>query len=290
MPSKACGEIATIFEALGLSNGKWTYWELEELECKMERVIFGDNGSIKIDADGLFYKDLNRLIRDTVLAHKPEKVKILNVCGQRYIGTNLNQYVKVEISGTPGNDLGAFMNGPVIEVLGNAQDGSGNTMNSGEIIVHGNAGDILGISARGGEIYVKGNVGYRVGIHMKEYKEKRPVLVIGGTAQDFLGEYMSGGTLILLGMGLNGNDTHKANFIGTGMHGGAIYISGKFDERQLGKEVGIAELNDNDKEILSKHVTKFANYFGYEADKLMSKNFVKLYPKSLRPYGKLYAY
>jgi glutamate synthase domain-containing protein 3 len=256
----------------------------------MERVKYSNNGSIEINADGLFYKDMNKLIRDHIFSHNIEKVKLTNVYGQRYIGTNVPRPIKIEVMGTPGNDMGAFMNGSTVEVFGNAQDGCGNTMNDGEIIIHGNAGDILGISSRGGAIYVKGNVGYRVGIHMKEYKEKKPVLVIGGTAQDFLGEYMSGGILIMLGLGLKENEKHKATFIGTGMHGGTMYISGKFDENQLGKEVGILELDENDKVILSNYVGKFADHFGYNADELLKRDFVKLYPKSLRPYGKLYAY
>ncbi|MGB9597105.1 MAG: hypothetical protein ACPL7B_12560 [Candidatus Poribacteria bacterium] len=256
----------------------------------MERIKFSDNGSAEINAEGLFHKDLNKLIRDTVLVHNLEKVRLMNVYGQRYIGTNIDRPIKIEIEGTPGNDLGAFMNGPIIEVFGNAQDGCGNTMNAGEIIIHGNAGDILGISARGGEIYVKGNVGYRVGIHIKEYKEKKPVLVIGGTAQDFLGEYMAGGILILLGLSLKENEKHRATFIGTGMHNGVMFISGGLDKQQLGKEVGQVDLNNEDTQVLQKYVGKFAKYFGYDAQKLLDKEFVKLVPTSLRPYGKLYAY
>jgi glutamate synthase domain-containing protein 3 len=256
----------------------------------MERIKYSNNGSAEINADGLFYKDMNKLLRDTVLAHNLDKIKLTNVYGQRYIGTSIGQPIKIEVEGTPGNDLGAFMNGPTIEIFGNAQDGCGNTMNAGEIIIHGNAGDILGISARGGEIYVKGNVGYRVGIHMKEYKEKKPVLVIGGTAQDFLGEYMAGGILILLGLNLKETDKHKATFIGTGMHNGIMYLSGNFDKRQLGKEVGQVDLNDDDKQTLEKHIGKFAKYFGYNAEKLLARTFAKIVPTSLRPYGKLYAY
>ena len=37
--------------------------------------------------------------------------------------------------GTPGNDLGSFMDGPKITVRGNAQDGCGNTMNNGIIVI-----------------------------------------------------------------------------------------------------------------------------------------------------------
>jgi len=256
----------------------------------MKQITFADNGSIKIDAEGLFYRDLNRLLRDIVLTRKPEKVILMNVYGQRYIGTNLNQPVKIEINGTPGNDLGAFMDGPMIEVHGNAQDGCGNTMNGGEIVVHGNAGDITGISARGGEIFVKGNVGYRVGIHMKEYQDKKPILVIGGTAQDFLGEYMAGGVLIMLGLNLGDKDYHRANFIGTGMHGGVMYISGKVEKRQFGKEVGQLEIDENDRGVIKKYVRRFADYFGYNAEEILNRKFIKLLPLSLRPYGKLYAY
>jgi len=164
---------------------------------------------INIDAAGIYYRELNTSLRKAV-SDGAQKIKIQNVHGQRYIGTDLDKPVEIEITGTPGNDLGAFMDGPQIIVRGNAQDGCGNTMNDGEIIVHGHAGDIVGLSARGGKIFIKEDVGYRAGIHMKEYQDKKPVLVIGGTAQDFLGEYMAGGVLILLGMNLPGGEHHKA--------------------------------------------------------------------------------
>lgn len=35
--------------------------------------------------------------------------------------------------------------------------------------------------------------------HMKEYKEKVPVLVIGGRTGSFLGEYQAGGIIVVLG-------------------------------------------------------------------------------------------
>lgn len=259
-------------------------------DLDMGQVSFNENGSVRIDATGLFYKDLNKLIRETMLTQEPEKISIYNVYGQRYIGTNLRKAVKLEVFGTPGNDLGAFMDGPIIEVFGNAQDGCGNTMNDGKIIVHGNAGDITGFSARGDEIYIKGNVGYRVGIHMKEYKDKKPTLVIGGTAQDFLGEYMAGGVLMLLGMDLDVSGQHRANFIGTGMHGGVIYIRGKVENYQLGKEVSQLKPGAEDMKLIEKYVSKFAGYFGYNADEILSDEFSKLLPLSRRPYGRLYAY
>ncbi|MFQ5826355.1 MAG: hypothetical protein ACE5IA_03265, partial [Dehalococcoidia bacterium] len=181
-----------------------------------------DTGNrVSIDARGVYYRDLNARLRDAVGAGA-RHIELHNVYGQRYIGTDLEGPVEIDIYGTPGNDLGSFMDGPRIVVHGNAQDGCGNTMNEGEIIIHGHAGDILGLSARGGRVFVRDDVGYRAGIHMKEYGEKKPLVVIGGTAQDFLGEYMAGGVLVLLGLNLKDGESHRASFIGTGMHGGAI--------------------------------------------------------------------
>ena len=163
-------------------------------------------------------------------------------------------------------------------------------MNNGEIIVHGHAGDITGLSARGGKIFVRDDVGYRAGIHMKEYQDKKPALVIGGTTQDFVGEYMAGGILVILGLNLSKKEKHKANFIGTGMHGGVIYLRGSVDDFQLGKEVGTAELDEEDHLRLKSLVDEFASHFNYDAEEILKTKFIKLFPLWLRPYGKLYAY
>jgi glutamate synthase domain-containing protein 3 len=247
------------------------------------------NSVVKMDASGVFYRELNVRLRDAV-SKGAHRVELHNVYGQRYIGTDLDKPVEIEIFGTPGNDLGVFMDGPRIIVRGNAQDGCGNTMNEGEIVVHGRAGDIIGLSARGGKIFVRDDVGYRAGIHMKEYGERKPVLVIGGTAQDFLGEYMAGGILILLGLNLNEGQCHKANFIGTGMHGGVIYLRGSVDSHQLGKEVGISDLEEKDYQILHRLLGEFAAHFDYDTKKMLERKFIKLFPRWLRPYGRLYAY
>ncbi len=244
---------------------------------------------VKIDASGVYYRDLNARLRE-VVSNGTGKIELRNVHGQRYIGTDLDRPVDIEIFGTPGNDLGAFMNGPRITVHGNAQDGCGNTMNDGEIIVHGHAGDTVGLSARGGKIFIREDVGYRAGIHMKEYREKKSTLVIGGTAQDFVGEYMAGGILIILGMHPHHPKTHRAKYIGTGMHGGVIYIRGKVEDYQLGAEVGVAELEEADHRVLGKLVGEFAGHFGYKVEDIIDDDFIKLYPRSLRPYGRLYAY
>jgi glutamate synthase domain-containing protein 3 len=248
-----------------------------------------NNQVVTINASGLRYRELNARLRE-VVSNGTRRIELRNVYGQRYIGTDLDRPVEIEIFGTPGNDLGTFMDGPRITVHGNAQDGCGNTMNSGEIIVHGHAGDIVGLSARGGKIFIREDVGYRAGIHMKEYQDKKPAVVIGGTAQDFVGEYMAGGILILLGLKLGEGEYHKARFIGTGMHGGVIYLRGNIKEYQLGKEVGIAPLEEKDYQLLQQFVGEFAAHFGYETGEILKHGFIKLFPHWLRPYGRLYTY
>ena len=245
--------------------------------------------ALQIDATGMHYRELNTRLREAV-QDGIARIDLANVFGQRYLGTDLHKAVEIHIHGTPGNDLASFMDGPRIVVHGNAQDGCGNTMNGGEVIIHGRAGDATGHSMRAGRIFVRDDVGYRVAIHMKEYQGRRPVVVIGGTAQHFLGEYMAGGILIVLGLTLPPGARHTASYIGTGMHGGVMYIRGELDGYQLGKEVGAVPLEEADHALLAQHVGDFAGCFGYDAEAILDTAFTKLVPLSLRPYGRLYAY
>jgi len=250
-----------------------------------ENLIIKKNVAM-IDATGVYYRDLNSLLR-SLDGNGIEKIEICNVYGQRYIGTDLDDHLSIDIYGTPGNDLGAFMRGPKITVHGNVQDGCGNTMDHGQIVVHGRAGDLVGHSMRGGKIFIRDDAGYRVGIHMKEYLDKRPFIVIGGTAQDFLGEYMAGGVLAVLGINMK-ERRHNARFVGTGMHGGTMYIRGEV--RHLGEEVEVTDLKEDDYRLLGSLVEEFCSYYGLDAEKILDSKFSKLTPVSSRPYGRLYAY
>jgi glutamate synthase domain-containing protein 3 len=269
----------------------------------VETIALSENlkETIRIDAKGIHYRELNAMVREAA-AHGAKEVIIDNVNGQRYLGTGVEgKDLTIIINGTPGNDLSAFMDGLSIIVNGNVQDGAGNTMNNGKIVVHGDAGDVLGYGIRGGKLFIEGDVGYRVGIHMKGYKDQIPVIVIGGTAGDFLGEYMAGGIIILLGLkrGLQkvsdfleqrGNHPIAGDYLGTGMHGGVMYIRGDVDPYRCGAEVGIAELDEEDKKTLERYLKEFCHDFGLDFEEIIKDRFIKLYPKSLRPHGRLYAY
>ncbi len=243
---------------------------------------------MRIDAEGRHYRELNEQIRAAV-ANGCREVLLDSVRGQRYIGTGLNGSLRLTVRGVPGNDLGAFLNGTEILVEGNAQDGVGNTMNAGKIVVQGDAGDILGYSMRGGSIFVRGSVGYRAGIHMKAYQDRFPVVVIGGTAADYLGEYMAGGIMVVLGLGAS-DASPVGEFVGTGMHGGAIYVRGALEPYQVGAEVGIQAPGDEDWKTLARILEEFGRCVPSAAAQFGRDDFVKLYPQTSRPYGRLYAY
>lgn len=71
---------------------------------------------MKIDAKGMEYEELGRCLRSCTDLH----VQIHNCCGQRYIASGM-QGRDLEIWGTPGNALGAYLDGGSIRVHGNAQ-------------------------------------------------------------------------------------------------------------------------------------------------------------------------
>ena len=245
---------------------------------------------MRIDANGLHYRELNRRIREAVAAGE-KSFELVNVNGQRYIGDGLQgEGVEIDICGVPGNDLGAFMDGPTVWVHGNAQDAVANTMNAGRIVVEGHAGDVLGYGMRGGELFVRGNVGYRVGIHMKAYQRKRPVLVAGGTAGDFLGEYMAGGLLIVLGLERRAGEALIGDWCGTGMHGGEIYLRGEIDPRGLAAQFAVVRpAGEAERKEMEQHVEAFCQVFSLDAAEVLGDGFVRVAPVSHRPYGAKYA-
>ncbi len=264
-----------------------TKFKLIEIESKYQSRIKTEDKVAKINAEGIYYKELNCILR-TLITQDIERIELHNVCGQRYLGTDLDTKIQIDVYGTAGNDLGAFMSGPKMVIHGNAQDASGNTMNDGQIIIHGHAGDLTGHSMRGGKIFIKDYVGYRVGIHMKEYQRKVPQIVIGETAGDFLAEYMAGGVILILGLNLKENEKCKARFVGTGMHGGVIYERGDILEPENGTK--ILPIGKRDMQIIEVLVNEYCSNFSVDPKTILSCKFKKILPISKRPYEKLYSH
>jgi glutamate synthase domain-containing protein 3 len=249
----------------------------------------------KRDGIPLHYKELNALIRNSIRSNH-SKIKLIDVFGQRFIAAGVEcpeGAVQLEIQGVPGNDLGIFMDGPSIWVKGNAEDQVGNTMNSGTIIIEGDCRDVAGLSMRGGKVFVKGNGGYRIGIHMKEYRDKVPIIVIGGSAGEFFGEYMAGGILLALGLEYNNSkvsnvETIVAPNVGNGIHGGKIYIRGTFPDEYLGVGTVKLPLENEDYRLLKPIIAEFCKYFDLNQDFIWDTSFTKIIAGSHRPFAAYY--
>lgn len=207
-------------------------------------------------------------------------------CGQRFIAAGMSDK-NITINGIPGNALGAYLNNSLITVNANAQDAVGDTMNEGKILIRGNIGDAAGYAMRGGRIYVQGNAGYRAGIHMKAYEEKIPVMIIGGCAGSFLGEYQAGGIIIVLGLGKSGRPI-VGNFPCTGMHGGKMFLRGSCEEIRFPRQVTARCAGPEDLAEIREYLSEYCDDFGYSVDELLSAPFTVITPDSNNPYKQMY--
>lgn len=236
---------------------------------------------VSIDAKDVGYTELNRLIRQA-----KESCTIENCCGQRFIAAGMSDQ-DITIHGIPGNALGAYLNGGCITVYGNTQDAVGDTMNDGRIVINGSIGDAAGYAMRGGEIYVQSDAGYRAGIHMKEYQGKAPVMVIGGCAGSFLGEYQAGGLILVLGLNPRGRRV-VYNFPCTGMHGGKVILRGDCRDIVFPRQVRVREAGEEDRKQIRKYVLEYASLFGADPDEILSAPFTVVTPDSKNPYKQMY--
>ncbi len=237
---------------------------------------------INVD-ENVRFQVLNRRIRET----SEKEITVNGVIGQRYIAAGLGGK-KITLNGTPGNALGAYLNGCDVYINGNAQDATGDTMNDGRIIIYGNAGDATGYAMRGGRIYVRGNTGYRCGIHMKAYESFKPIIVIGGRAGSFLGEYQAGGVIVVLGKNADGLPVVH-NFCGTGMHGGVMYLRCEKLPHRLPKQVRAEKVKGSDIPELAEIIGDYCRYFTeYDKEELLSSVFYKLTPDRENPYKRMY--
>ena len=234
-----------------------------------------------LDARNMDYTTLNEAIRQA-----DEEIEVVDCLGQRFIGAGFCNK-NITIHGIPGNALGAYLNGAEITVHGNAQDAVGDTMNAGKIVIHGSIGDAAGYAMRGGEIYIQGNAGYRAGIHMKEYGEKIPALVIGGCAGSFLGEYQAGGVIMVLGLN-RGDRRIVHNFPCTGMHGGKLILRGECADIQFPSQVSKRTASEADMALIRRLVEKYCNLYDTDCEEILDVPFTVITPDSANPYKQMY--
>ncbi len=234
-----------------------------------------------IDARGMDFTVLNALLRES-----HDDVEVDGCLGQRFIAAGMGKR-KLRLHGVPGNALGAYLNGAEIEVFGNAQDAVGDTMNAGTILVHGSIGDTAGYAMRGGKIYVRGNAGYRAGIHMKAYQDHVPVIIIGGRAGTFLGEYQAGGLIIVLGLHTDGRPI-VSNFPCTGMHGGKLFLRARCEDVLFPEQVTPRAAAPEDMAEIEGYLQEYCALFGLDARSILDAPFTVVTPNSANPYKQMY--
>ena len=243
--------------------------------------------TVEIDAKDLHYTPLNQQIRKAV-SDGAEQITVRNIMGQRFIADGLKGKVSLILHGVAGGDLGMFMSGPAITLYGNADHAPGNTMDAGSITIHGSTGDAVAHSMRGGKVFVRDTVGYRGGIHMKQYLDKCPVLVVGGSARSFLGEYMAGGLILVLRR--VPDDMNDERGIGSGIHGGQIFIRGQIDDDCLGMGTKKDTCSREEISRITPLIHEFAEKFGIDPAPLLKSEYTRISPASARPFANKYTW
>mgnify|MGYP000887226730 CR=1 FL=1 len=117
-----------------------------------------------------------------------------------------------------------------------------------------------------------------------------PVIMIGGSSRDFLGEYMAGGLIVVLGLGYDSNCSPVGKFIASGMNGGKLFIRGRFQPEQAGPGIGIEKPIPEDFDEINLYLQEFSADLSLEIPELKCDDFVKVFPTTTRPYGRVYAY
>lgn len=186
------------------------------------------------------------------------------------------------MQGSKGRFYGAFLAQGELSIYQNGIHAVGDTMSGGNIFLHGDAGDAAGYGMWGGCLSIQSNAGNRAGMHMKA----SAVLLIGGQAGTFLGEYQAGGTIIVLGLDQNGPLWGASPF--AGFHGGKVYVRRNIDELDLPAHVCAKVADEADLQQITPHLDACCHRFGWDMAEILSKPFTVLTPKSHRPYQSLY--
>ena len=143
--------------------------------------------------------------------------------------------IDITLNGSAGQSLGAFVpHGVTLRLNGDANDYVGKSLCGGKVIVRPSdkatyvaqdnvlAGNVIGYGATAGELYVRGRVGERFGV-----RNSGATLICEG-AGDHAMEYMTGGTLMILGK--------TGRNVAAGMSGGVGYVL-DLDREKINKQV-----------------------------------------------------
>jgi NADPH-dependent glutamate synthase beta subunit-like oxidoreductase/glutamate synthase domain-containing protein 3/NAD-dependent dihydropyrimidine dehydrogenase PreA subunit len=187
--------------------------------------------------------------------------------GQHGIGGRLwragDDAVNIKISGQPGQRVGSmgFPN-TSIEVLGPASDDVGWLNAGAEIVVHGNVGNGCANAMAQGKIYVAGNVGAR-GMTMTKHNPRfdPPELWVLGSAGDYFGEFMAGGTAVICGYDAQNSENVLGYRPLVGMVGGKVFFRGSHSGYSK-SDAKLVAIEDDDWAWLIENLRLFLNRIG----------------------------
>ncbi len=111
---------------------------------------------------------------------------------------------------------------------------------------------------------------------MKAYEDKLPVLVVGGKAGSFLGEYQAGGVIVVLGLAVA--PVPVGYFCGTGMHGGVMYLRCNEAPRDLPAQVVASLATQQDMAAIQGYIETYCAEFGVDIATILPHQFYVLRP------------
>jgi glutamate synthase domain-containing protein 1 len=174
--------------------------------------------TLLIDASGFAPEGLDPAISLASLLGRAydlgwRRFRLYRVNGQRLISTAVMGHhdspdVVIDVYGTPGEYLGAFMQGGLLRVHGNAQNFAAMGMHHGEIQVFGNAGKVCGYASKGGKVFILGDINDRAWTNSVNDSRGQDLCVqILGSASKYAGESLMGGDFLFLGLTFEPNGT-----------------------------------------------------------------------------------
>ncbi|MDD3946907.1 MAG: glutamate synthase, partial [Clostridia bacterium] len=131
-----------------------------------------------------------------------------------------------------------------------------------------------------------GNSGDRTGIHMKQYKNNRPTIVIGGKTGSFMGEYLAGGTIIVLG--LQGESPLTGFMFGSGMHGGKIYFRTDGMPECYDENINARKAEPEDMRAVAEVLKDYCAEFSLDYAKVTDAVFYVIDSETVNPYRRMY--
>ena len=134
---------------------------------------------------------------------------------------------------------------------------------------------------------MQGNAGYRVGIHMKAYQDKQTVIVIGGRAGSFLGEYQAGGLIVVLSLHTDGRPV-VGYFPCTGMHGGKMVFRSDVSNIPFPPQVTSRPATEEDMAEFAPYVREYCRLFHLNPEQLLREAYTVITPDSKNPYQQMY--